>query len=95
MNKKTQITIASCLLCCLIFPLGAVIYLAFVFPGTIRVWAVQGKRLNAAEQFTVSLSNLSRNFGLPFLGLLTLLFIASLIWLAVAIRAKRKDSGNP
>ena len=94
MNKKTQITIASCLLSGSIILLAAVIYLVFVFPATIHVWAHEVRHLNTAEQFMVRLSNLSKNLRLPSLGLLMLSFIASLIWLAVTIHAKREDSAN-
>jgi len=90
MNRKTKIVTASCLLGGSIILLAAVIYLVFVFPKTIAVWADQGQQLSAAEMLMVKLTNLSRDFALPILGLLVLLIVALPVWLAEAMLPRWK-----
>jgi type II secretory pathway component PulF len=94
MNRKTQVTTASCLLGGAIILIGAVMYLGFVFPKTIAVWADQGRHPNTAEMFVVNVSNLVRVFGFPILGMLMLAIVASLVWLAVSAHSKREDAAN-
>lgn len=94
MNRKTPITTASCLLGGSTFLIGAMIYLAFLFPKTARVWDEQGQQLSAPQMLMVNVSNLAKSFGFPILCLLMLLLVASLILLAVSIEANRKESAN-
>jgi type II secretory pathway component PulF len=91
MNKKTQITISSCLLGGSLIVLAVVTYFAKVFPNTINVWADQGRQLSAIEMFLVNLSHYCKVLGFPLLGLLILSFITSIIWLAVALQARRQE----
>jgi len=94
MNKKAQAVLASCVLAGSVILTGVMIYLAVVFPRRVAVWADQGKQLSSGEMLMVNLSNMVTTFGLPLLGLLMLLGVASLIWLVVALGAMRKDSAN-
>ena len=94
MNRKTQKTTAACLLSGSIILIGGVIYLAFVFPKTGEEWMHQARQLSTPEMFMVNVSHLTIDLGLPVLGLLMFSIVASLVWLVVAIQAKRKDSAN-
>ena len=91
MNKKTQITTASCLLGVSVTLLAAMIYLADVFPRTVHAWAGQGRPLSTPM---ASLGDLSKTLGPYMLVLFTLLTVVSLVWLAVAIHGERNEPGN-
>ena len=94
MCRKMQAGIASSALAGSVIIMGAMIYLAFAFPKTVAVWADQGRQLTAVEVFIANLSNMVKSFGFPLLGLLTLLGVASLVWLVVSISGMRNDAAN-
>ena len=94
MMKKMQAVIAACVVAGSVILIGITVHLAFLFPKTVAVWADQGKQLSVLEQFMANFSNLAKVFGLPILGLLMLVTVASLVWLAVSIAGKQKESAN-
>lgn len=62
-------------------------YLVFVFPGTISVWASEGRALSGAERFTAALSGFFQANGLLVLPLLFLGFLVCAVW---AFRSARR-----
>ncbi|MBN2711885.1 MAG: hypothetical protein JXR97_05535 [Planctomycetes bacterium] len=64
--------------------LGAVIYLAFVFPKTIAEWENVGKELSVVEKLLAHSSQICSSLGIVLLPLLGLCFIGSLAWLVAS-----------
>jgi len=95
MNKTTQIKIAAVLAVLMFGALAAVVYLAFVFPKTLALWAEQGRPLSVAEQTIANLSMFCRSFGLFLFPLLLIVVVGSVVWAAVAGHGIKSGTANP
>jgi len=94
MNKKTQITMASCLLSGSAILIGAIIYLASVFPKTEELWKEQERRLSATEMLIVNVSNICKTCGFILIPTLLLTIIGCATWAVFAARRNRQESAN-
>jgi len=97
MNKKTQITMASCLLSGSVILIGAIIYLAFVFPKTEHLWMKQGRltsQLSATEMLMVNASKMCKTLGFILVPAFLLAIIGSATWAVLAVRRNRQESAN-
>ena len=64
--------------------LGAVWYLAFVFPRKLVVWEDQGRELSANEQVIAQLSSSCREHGILLISLLMAAAVGCGVWAALA-----------
>lgn len=100
MNKKTQITMASCLLSGSVILIGVIIYLAFVFPKTEEMWKEQGRltgqvsTLSATQMIMVNVSDICKTFGFILIPALFLTVIGCATWAVLAARRNRQESAN-
>ena len=67
---------------------GASMYLAFVFPKTLAVWENEGLTLSGFQILMANASSFCTHYGLLLLPVLLLGFLASLVWLILAVMTK-------
>ena len=60
--------------------LGGVVYLAFLFPHTVAVWAEAGRKLSHPEVLAVRLSNFCKAYGLILIPGLFLCLAGAILW---------------
>ena len=94
MSKRTQSGIAVVLAVLGVVALAGVVYLAFVFPKTIEIWAGQGRALSAAERAVMNLSSLCKSFGRFLIPALFAGVIGCGVWAALAARGTRQETAN-
>lgn len=92
--KKTQVLFIGVLGLLAVLALGGVIYLAFVFPKTVAVWADEGRALSVAEQTLANLSSLCVAFGLFLAPALLLGVVGCAVWAVYAANRTGHESAN-
>jgi len=89
--KKIQTYLAGFLAMLGTLILAGVVYLMFIFPRTMAVWADEGRALSGVEQALANLSDTCKSFGVLLIPILILSVIGSGVW-AVVSRAPRSDA---
>ena len=86
--KKAQIVMAAALMLMTVAAVGMLIYLVYVFPGTVSVWDQEARALSFSEKLLANTSGLCRRNGLVLFPVLLLGFLTSLLWTVIAARKK-------
>ena len=84
MDKKAQIFVAGIFAMFGALLLSGLIYLAFVFPKALKIWADEGEPLPAGIVLLANLSELSKSTGIFLIPILVLAIITCGVW---AVRA--------
>lgn len=67
---------------------GAVIYLAFIFPKILAVWEEEARTLSASQMLMANVSSFCTSYGRLILPIFLIDFFASLLWLILAVMKK-------
>lgn len=97
MNKRIRSCFAGILAVLAVLgitALAGVVYLAFVFPRTIEIWAGQERALTVAERTLAYLSNLCKSFGLLLIPALLASIIGCGVWAVLAGRGCKQEAAN-
>lgn len=89
--KKLQVVLAAFVVLLSGILGGAVAYLAFVVPKALALWEQQNMALSAPQKLVANASVFCTSHGLLLLAVLALVFLASLVWMAAALRKSRTD----
>lgn len=69
-----------------------VVYYAFIFPKTIRMWQEQDKALTIFEHQLVQFSKFCTSYGMLLIPVYSLMTIAGFIWLVVALKRNQSEA---
>jgi len=94
MNKTAQIRLSLVLAVIALLASTAVIYLAFIFPKTLAVWADEGRALTITEQVAANLSDFCRSSGLILLPLLMVGIVGCAVWAAISTHKLKQEPAN-
>jgi len=84
---KTHVCIASFCAFLAGLCLAGVVYLSFVFPKKVALWADEGRALSSADQLLANLSSLCKSSGMLLLPVLLLVVVGCAIWAVKAGKA--------
>jgi type II secretory pathway component PulF len=92
--KRTQVLFASAVGLLAALGLAGVLYLAFIFPKTVALWADEGRALSGGEQTLANLGKICTSSGLILIPVLLLAIIGCAVWLVFATARERQESVN-
>lgn len=87
---RAQKTIAAILFSMSLALWAVMIYLVFVLPHQVEVWADTAQALPAATAFLISTGQLCQRFGLVLFPSLFLMTIGAAVWFIILSMTKRK-----
>lgn len=94
MNKQAQSHLAGISTLLVVLALAAYLYLAFVFPKTMAMWADTGQPLSVPEQIIAKLSCLCKSFGLLPIPALFLAAVGCAAWVVLASTGNGPETAN-
>jgi len=92
--KKLQVYLATFMGLASALLLVGVVYLAFIFPKTVKVWAEEGIAISVVQQNLVNLSNLCTSLGIIIMPTLLLVVIGCAVWAIFAGMGNKKETAN-
>lgn len=88
--KKTQSYFEAALALFALLALPSVVYLAYVFPKTMALWADDERALSTIEQTLAKLSSFCQSFGLLLIPALLLTIIGCVFWAVFASKSSQQ-----
>jgi len=74
--------------------LASIVYLAFVFPEKLAMWAEQERALTVSEQLFANLSSFCTSFGFFLVPFFCAVFIGCGIWMKIAVHRNSTQPVN-